>query len=250
MVFSLLALIIVGFLPSVIWLFFYLREDAHPEPNRLVLIVFALGMITAPIALGAEYTMIRLFERFSLASFLSGTQYLFVLLLGISIIEELLKFSVVKWRILADKEFDEPVDAMIYMVISALGFAAIENILFVIGPFRESVSQGVLVITSRFLGATLLHALASATVGFFIAESILHKALRHKGHIAQGLMLAIGLHTLYNWIILETHNPFFIGVILLASAVMVGHAFKDLRARVFPSLSMSFQIKTWQKNHF
>lgn len=250
MILSFFTLIIIGFAPSLIWLFFYLREDAHPEPNNMVVLVFFLGMICAPIALGAEYLMIKFYGALELDIILSRTHYLFILLIGISVIEEILKFLVVKFRVLSDKSFDEPVDAMIYMVVSALGFAAIENVLFIVGPFRESFSAGLLVITSRFLGATLLHALASATIGFFIAEALLHKVKGHRWHIVQGLTIAIGLHTLYNWIVLETHNPFFIGIILLTAAILIGNAFKDLRFRVFQPLTTSFQLKTWQKNHF
>ena len=44
--------IILGLIPSIIWLLFYLRKDQRPEPNRIVILVFILGMIvTLPAAL-------------------------------------------------------------------------------------------------------------------------------------------------------------------------------------------------------
>ena len=43
--------------------------------------------------------------------------------------EEVAKYLIIKIRILRDPEFDEPIDAMIYMIIAGLGFAALENIL-------------------------------------------------------------------------------------------------------------------------
>ena len=43
--------------------------------------------------------------------------------------EEILKYLVVRGKVLSDPEFDEPVDAILYMIIAGLGFAAAENIL-------------------------------------------------------------------------------------------------------------------------
>ncbi len=238
---TLIIYISFGFLPSLIWLFFYLREDAHPEPKRLIIQVFILGMLMAPAAVGIEYAMLELYDFFNVRTLLA-------ILIGIAVIEETLKFLVVKWRILGDKEFDEPVDAMIYMVISALGFAAIENILFAAGPFQESLGGGFGVIIVRFLGATLLHALASGIVGFFIAESILHKEKGHKGHVLQGLLIAFALHTLYNWIIITTLSPVAVGILLLTMAYFVSRAFQNLRLKVFKPITHNFKFETWRRN--
>lgn len=230
-----------GVLPSLIWLFFYLREDAHPEPKKLIIQVFILGMLAAPAAVGGEYLMIYIYDFFNIRTLLT-------VLIGIAVVEEIIKYLVVRWRILRDKEFDEPVDAMIYMVISALGFAAIENILFAAGPFQQSLSAGFGVIIGRFLGATLLHSLASGIIGYFIAISILHKAKNHYGHLLQGLLIAITFHTLYNWLIIKTAEPIYIGLLLLTMAIFVGLAFRNLRFRVFKPVLNNLQFKTWRKN--
>ncbi|RJQ13739.1 PrsW family intramembrane metalloprotease [Candidatus Parcubacteria bacterium] len=245
--------IIVGFLPSIVWLFFYLREDAHPEPNRLVVLVFFLGMLTAPIAVGAEYLFVKALNLLNISTAVQVSDLIrvptLIVLLGISAIEELLKYSVVKLRILHDKEFDEPVDAMIYMVIAALGFAAVENILFIAGPFQQSLAQGFTVILARFLGATFLHALASAMIGFYIALAILHKVKHHHGHLVQGLMLAVAFHTLYNWLILQ-NQPLLVGMLLLLVAFLIGKAFQNLRRKVFKPTNYYSNFQTWQKNPF
>jgi len=47
-------LYLFGFLPSIIWLSFYLRKDAHPESNRMVLKIFLYGMLAALVAIVLE----------------------------------------------------------------------------------------------------------------------------------------------------------------------------------------------------
>src|SRR3989344_421870 len=50
------ALIIgAGFIPSFLWLNFYLRKDCHPDPKGLIILTFALGMLVAPLAVAAQW---------------------------------------------------------------------------------------------------------------------------------------------------------------------------------------------------
>ena len=49
--------ILLALLPGIVWLLFYLQEDRHPEPKRLLALVFLLGMVWAVIAFVAEKLM-------------------------------------------------------------------------------------------------------------------------------------------------------------------------------------------------
>jgi protease PrsW len=102
--------------------------------------------------------------------------------------------------------FDEPIDALIYLITAALGFAALENILFLLKVFG---TQGMLVgfITGnlRFLGATLLHIATPATVGASIAFSFFHKE-KLRRNVFGGLLLATILHTVFNFFIIRSGN--------------------------------------------
>src|SRR3989344_4852454 len=87
-------------------------------------------------------------------------------------IEEFLKYGaafVVAFhaiRINKNKYIDEPVDPLIYMITAALGFAALENTLFLINPLLGGDAlSGILTGNLRFIGASLLHVLASGVVG-------------------------------------------------------------------------------------
>ena len=247
--------VILGLAPSIIWLGYYLRKDVHPEPNSMVLGVFLWGILIAPLAAGAEIMFAYLGKDWGILEFPNVIVWNFI---GIAFIEEYAKYYVVKRKVLKNKSFDEPVDAMIYLVIAALGFAALENILILLNPLISNylsmilpeikpvigfeISDAVQLITMRFWGATLLHTLSSAVLGFFLALSFYHKG-RFKYEIFPiGLILATLLHGLFNYFILQIEAAapsssmiwtylLLLIVLLGSSAVMVDKLFRILRSR-------------------
>jgi RsiW-degrading membrane proteinase PrsW (M82 family) len=113
--------IFFGVLPSIIWLLFYLRKDAHPESNRMILRVFFSGMLIAVPTVFIELGFLEEIEKLSFSPFWLSILKIFV---AVALIEELLKYLLVKINVLGHHEFDEPLDTMLYMIIAALGFAA------------------------------------------------------------------------------------------------------------------------------
>lgn len=222
-----------GLAPSLIWLSFYLRKDVHPESNSQIIKVFIYGMLialpTALIEFGATQGF-KMLEVFNLPSILIIVLSIFI---GAAFVEEFLKYWVVKESILKNPEFDEPLDAMLYMIIVALGFAALENILFITSPDGYFILKDVLTLSVfRFLGATFLHTLCSGLVGFFIALSCLNPKNRIK-LTSIGLVMATILHGLYNFSIIkiEERYKFVLPVLLLAGlAVFISFGFKKLRS--------------------
>lgn len=208
--------LIFGTLPGIIWLFFYLQEDVHPEPKRLILQVFFLGILVAPIILFIERGIIQ-----GELQAWSSTLPLFVTVLIMAGVEEVGKYAVVRLRMYGDPEFDEPIDAMIYMVVVALGFATVENILFGISAFTTSTTVGLGVASARFLGSTLLHTLSSSIIGYGIAVQLISKGKRWLLFLGT-FVEAILLHTLFNYIILINGD---IWGVLASTALVVVFAF-------------------------
>lgn len=223
--------IIFGVLPSFIWLLFYLKKDVHPEPKRLVIKIFFWGMLAAFPAILLEMGARDLIKEFDF-SLLSKIFYWF---LGVALVEEFLKYLVVRDKVLKNPEFNEPVDAMLYMIISGLGFAASENILVFLSqkllflPLEETLS----LLIFRFFSATFLHALASALIGYYLALYCFQK--RSWNLIGLGLILATLLHGLYNFSIMEAEGNLRIIiplVILISLAFLVSLGFKRLKKYV------------------
>lgn len=201
--------LILGITPSLIWLSFYLRKDAHPEPKRTVLKIFFLGMGAAALAALTETVVKNLILMlFSETDRLGIMIQVFYICWGVALIEEILKYCgiekkymVLKNGVVREVECDEPLDIMLYMVISALGFAALENILiFLLKSFPPL--ETLLVASLRFIGATFLHALCSGTLGFFLALSYLKHKKRFQ-FFTMGLILAVLLHGIFNYSIIR-----------------------------------------------
>lgn len=223
--------ILLTFLPPVIWLLFYLKEDRRPEPKRLLFLTFVGGMISAVVAIFVEVLLLGQGGLLPRSFSMEKNAFLFFLVIGV--VEEYVKYLPVKFLIVKRPDFDEPVDAMIYLMTAALGFAALENTLFAFPTLSQSFLGGLEVVANRFLGANLLHALSSGIVGFFLAKSILSPYRRHL--VALGITIASLLHALFNYLILVRgavdQGTFYLFLLLAIMLVVVLLEFEQLKRK-------------------
>lgn len=222
--------IILAFFPPILWLLFYLREDCHPEPKLLLLLTFIGGMIAAIPAIIAECTFMEIVGG-SCKEGITVTINPLFFFLGIALIEEYIKYLPIKLAILKRRDFDEPVDAMIYLMTSAMGFASLENVLFLFPLFQQNLLSGFEIGVNRFLGANLLHVLSSGIVGYFLARAFFSP---HRHHfVGLGILVATILHALFNYFILlrgpESQTAPYIILLLTTMAVVVFVDFESLR---------------------
>lgn len=202
-----------GVLPALLWLAFWLFEDKkNPEPKRYIFFTFLAGM-------GIVLTIVLPLEKFVQAQAAAvgyAAEGLLVLLLW-ALIEETFKFAAAYVAALHWRVFDEPLDAVVYMITAALGFAALENALFLLSPLQDGqILQTIITGDLRFVGATLLHVLSSATVGIMLAYAFYERpALRRRAAVV-GVILATSLHTLFNFFILAKGGSatFFVFILL------------------------------------
>ncbi|MDO8265096.1 MAG: PrsW family intramembrane metalloprotease [Candidatus Parcubacteria bacterium] len=223
-----LAYLPFGLLPSFIWLSLYLRKDDHPESKWMILKIFFYGMLaTIPAAM----LELGIFEEISKLSLSENIAVIIYFFLGVALTEEIVKYLIVRVKVLNNPEFDEPTDVMIYMIVAALGFAALENISILLG-YREYSSDIVFkILLLRFVGATFLHALASGTMGYFIARSLFQTKQRGK-LLLSGLIISTTLHGLYNLSIIQLDGNLKLAipaVILIILAIVVTWGFNDLK---------------------
>ncbi len=190
-----LTILFLSLLPGFVWLLFFIEEDTDSEPKKEILLAF-IG--------GSAITVVVLFFQQQFMSFLGTANVIDSSLsswFGLAAIEEVFKFAIAFVIVSRSKYFDIPIDAMIYMVVVALGFATLENFFAIWGEYvnSEFLSAAVETAILRFIGATLLHTLASAIVGYYWAEGILHGKLFYR--ILFGLFIATILHTSFNCLI-------------------------------------------------
>ena len=90
------------------------------------------------------------------------------------------------------------------MITTALGFASLENTLFIIKTFNDNgIMSGMNIGNMRFIGATLLHTASSAIVGAFIAFSMRKKKRNLTTNTIIGIVVAGLLHFAFNYLIMK-----------------------------------------------
>ncbi len=230
---------ISGVIPALIWLYFWTREDReNPEPKSMLALAFIGGMIAVFISLFLE----KYFYGFGLknlftSSFLSHTlpwietlvkqtnvpiDKVLLVVVFAPIIEELSKVLMAYILVLRSRYDDEPLDPMIYMITTALGFAAIENMLFLINPFqnRDFIAT-IFTGNMRFVGATLLHTISSATVAMFISFHFFYNKVKKDFYVVIGIICAICMHGYFNFLMVGDQEASILALELIWIAVII-----------------------------
>lgn len=237
-----LGLVALGLAPSAIWLWYFLKQDEHPEPKGMIMKVFVVGFCATFVAFGIEWAFIQTLLRWKIScprceeviprlleigALPAGAMLLPVAVLAVlAFIEEWMKFFSARLEIVRSRYFDEPIDAMIYLVVAALGFAGAENI----GYVFQNAEYAAAIAYLRFLSSTFLHVLASAIVGYFFAISLIERTYRI-ARLCVGLFLATALHTVFNFFIITEENGGMLPLILLmlGTFLFVMYLFRRVR---------------------
>lgn len=216
-----------GLFPSLAWLWFWLREEAdHPEPRRLIALAFAAGMLVVTLVIPLEEWVQQFMPDLTLivgaaagASTFHVSAEVFTYLAW-SALEELMKFGAAGVSVLRHRKDAVPIDMVIDMVAVALGFAAVENALFLYSPLAgTSLDQIVATGDFRFIGATLLHVFSSAVIGVSLGLAFYQSWTKKVLYAIGGVILAIVLHGTFNLLILYTPQAY---MLLVFAAVWLG----------------------------
>ncbi len=192
---------LTGIIPSLLWLWFWLKEEESPEPKGLLTIVFIMGMVAVVVVLPIQ--------KF-IQDHINSPQIQLVLWASA---EEILKYLAVLIILYRTNKVDEPIDWPIYMITAALGFAALENTLFLIKPFSiNGATVALLTGQLRYMGSTLLHTISSGIIGIAIGISWNTKGLKKIWHVFIGFIVAIALHSVFNFFIIRNDGNDFLKV--------------------------------------
>lgn len=206
-----------GLLPAIIWLLFWLREDnKHPEPRKLIFLTFLYGMISVPFVLGIQLIFNKfVFGEIDINTIFENSSS--IPIMGILLVvfwaftEEIGKYIAAIHGGLNKKAHDEPLDDIIYMITAALGFASLENALFLFAPLINGDTELAIVTGNmRFIGATLLHISASSIIGIFRAFCHFKQSEKQKTYILSGVIIATALHAAFNLFIINKVESTFV----------------------------------------
>ncbi len=174
--------------PTVLVLWYFLARDANPEPRGVLWRTFWLGVATTIPAGVAELAEAKLLEPAQLGPLGASLGSAF---LGAALCEELFKFSVVYFYCARQPAFDEPMDGIVYGVTASLGFATLENVLYV-------ADHGMGVAVVRALLAVPGHACYGAIMGYFVALRRFGPVEDRSTNLALALGVPMALHGAYD----------------------------------------------------
>ncbi len=202
--------VVGGLFPALLWLWFWLREDRkNPEPRKILFLTFVGGMIavipTIILQLSLEWISKDIWGGVLTPAILAVISFPVI---ANASIEEVNKFIACYLSALRTKENNEPIDPVIYMITAALGFAAVENSLFIVSsylgaPVGKEFVTGAIIGNIRFIGASLLHVAASATIGIFMGLSFYKNRKVKVMFVLAGLITASALHSYFNFLIMK-----------------------------------------------
>lgn len=179
-------ILILGAGPGIFWaIYFYKRDKLEPEPKGLVIRTYFFGALAALPVLVVNVVIMAV---------LKTDNPLFAAIVVAPIIEELFKFLVVRQTMYTNPEFDEPMDGIVYASAAALGFASIENVLYLYEAAQNN--DLMLVAVLRALLSVPGHALFAAFWGYSLG---MKKCVPgSKANPIRALFIAMAAHSLFN----------------------------------------------------
>lgn len=201
----------------IIIIYVFIKDKYEKEPKRLLLYNFLLGAFVSVIITTLLYVIIDIplplrnhdsvFEQFIKAFFVVGLS------------EEFSKYIIIRYYSQPHKEYNEPFDGIVYAVMVSMGFAATENVMYVL-------QGGMEVAIMRAFTAVPAHATFAILMGYFMGKAKFSKNRTILN--LTGLFLAVLFHGAYDFFLFIDFIPgvwigafisLFIGVILARKAI-------------------------------
>ena len=203
-------IILVAVAPCAFWLWLIYKWDKYkPEPRWLIIRTFLFGMgIAIPVAI-----IETVLYPHSIQGDIPVTTAIYVSFVVAGMIEESGKFFVVRVSVYKSPHFEEPADGLVYSAAIALGFASLENIIYL-------VQFGWQIILMRGLLSNVAHVLFSSLWGYPLALTKLGM-MKHKYMTYLGLIAAIVSHGAFDFLFFSGSVytlvviPLFLGMLVL-----------------------------------
>ncbi len=250
--FKTLTVFIIAVIPALIWLYLFLRK--HHQNKWLIVITFIGGMIAARLILIYQgywdQTVNLIFFKVDPVNFKANIQglfssrpllALFLSFIGVGVMEEYVKFWIMRF---INRRFFKSIDDVIELaIITALGFAFFENIVYFTRNW-DSLSTGNFFIFAavRVTIVTMVHMLSSGILGYYYGMAHFASPMLKLHHIKKkhhpilsfikrfihikrsesyydemviiGMVLSMGLHGLYNFLLSINISVFGIPLVL------------------------------------
>ena len=218
-------LLIISVLPVVLIGYYIYRKDLNKESTGLLAKLFIAGVLSTILVL----IMSAISETFipflgKEVEDLNTIELILYVFIGIALIEEFCKWIMVYFISYNSKEFDELYDMIIYAVFVSLGFACLENIIYVFG---SGFSTGIL----RAIYAVPGHACDGIFMGYFLGLAKLSEHQKNNSnknkYLFLSILIPVLLHGIYDYCILSENVILVIGFYIFV-AVLYSRSIKKI----------------------
>ena len=185
-----MALLLVTILPSILIILFFVYSDKFREPRGEILKVFIYGiLITIPAYFLNSYLNVFWYNNFRV------TEGLISSFLTAAPVEEGLKLSILYFFVYKMKDFNEPIDGVVYGVIVSLGFATLENFYYVylLADYFQTSSMSLAI--ARSFSAIPAHAVFGVFMGYFFMKYVF---VKKANNLLFAFAIPFVLHGFYN----------------------------------------------------
>ena len=185
--------------PALICAFYiYIRDKYEKEPIRLLLIGIIFGVIiTYPIIHTENIVTARL------PAVGKAAEAFYLSFIVAAFVEEGYKFILLYFLTWKNKNLNERFDGIVYAVFISLGFAGLENILYVLSPEMGGFETALM----RAVYSVPGHAFFGVAMGYYFALSKFENHNR-KSFMLKAFLVPWAIHGVYNFILLSGYKYF------------------------------------------
>lgn len=185
-----MAVLLASLAPVFIILFYiYFRDKYEKEPLSMLIKALLLGIVIVIPVIFVERILMNLMPQ---SSKVAEAAYHAFVVAGST--EELFKFLALYLLVWKSPNFNEKFDGIVYAVFVSLGFAGVENVLYV-------MDGGMQTALTRALTAVPAHAIFGITMGYYLGIAHMYRELKGK-YLTRALLVPILLHGIYDFILM------------------------------------------------
>ena len=184
--------LLITILPPILIVIIFAASDKFKEPNKEIFLIFISGIL---ITIPAYFANTFLYDLYSNYSFISES--FAASFLSAAVVEEGLKFLILYFVVYRLREFNEPMDAIVYGVCASLGFAALENIYYVWNASAWDVNP-IRMLIERSIYPLAAHGICGVMMGYFFMK---HVFFHKSKSLFLSFLIPYFLHGFYNYFI-------------------------------------------------
>ena len=201
-------LILLAILPIIIICKYVYDKDKDKEPRGLLSKLLLSGILAAILVIIISLILEALIPWLELTEGVSFARLLVITFIGIAMLEEGMKLLMVYLFGYKNQEFDETYDIIVYSVFVSLGFAAFENIIYILsdGGMTIGIIRGLMAVPS--------HAFDALFMGYYLSlakvSSMNNNKQLEKKNMFKSLIIPTILHGIYDFCLLSGSIPLII----------------------------------------